>query len=219
MTQFDLSQLNLGAGTHSISVRARAVGYITSDPSSAKNYYVYSVTGDATHATIDGDSEYSSTVAKGKSKTIVLSALNGYRLPASIKVNGTTCTSGSTVNGCRYTRISETAGSVVIESGSQNIALIVEAIQMTYSVKAVATNVLINGQSGYNSTVTMGDSLTLALTAESGHTIPQTISVNGKTCQAGATVDGAKFIRMSNSMGSIYIASASMNYIFSIVGN
>lgn len=44
-TTFDLSTLNLAAGTHSITVKAKAEGYMTSDASNAINYTVQSSTG------------------------------------------------------------------------------------------------------------------------------------------------------------------------------
>lgn len=221
MTQFDLSQLNLGAGTHSISVRARAVGYITSDPSSAKNFYVYSVTGDATNATIEGNSEYSSTIAKGKSQNLVLNSIGNYKLPASVTINGTTCPAGSSVAGCRYTKtVSETAGLLMITNASQNLSVVVGGTPITYALRAVSTFVVVNGQSGgYSATINKGSEVTVLLTAEPNHSLPQTININGQTCQVNRMVDGARYLKQSDKLGSVYISSASMDITLSIVGD
>jgi len=89
---FDLSTLNLPAGTHTITVKARANGYADSAESAAVSYVVeatvnaYNIT-----TNLSGCLGYSTNpteIDEGESATLYFMANGGYSLPTSIYVSG-----------------------------------------------------------------------------------------------------------------------------------
>ncbi len=129
---FNLASLNLAKGTHSITCKAKADGYRTSAFSTAVSFRVYGITGTCVGALLDGNAEYSSTVAQGASKAISVTA-NGttYKLPTSIFVNGVECASGSSTRGVTYARMSNTSGIISASNLAVDISLSVTADAIT----------------------------------------------------------------------------------------
>lgn len=110
-------------------------------------------------------------ILQGQSLTLKYHAKENYFLPANIQV----------LNATQNWVISDdkTTGTLVVSNPTGNVEIRINAARITYAITQNLTNITISG-SQYAS-IAAGQTLVMTYTADSGYTLPQTVTVTGAT--------------------------------------
>lgn len=203
MAQYDLSTSNkwtsLSNGSHTIKIKAKATGYEDSDFSTTVTFTVahtYSVTTSLANCSKKSGP---TTVAYGGTATFVFAATNGYDLPPSVTVDGATIDS--------YT---QSTGTLVIKDVTGPVSITVMAVAKTFTVTINLTNM--TKTSGPES-VSYNGTAQFVLAADTGYTLPDTVTISGATLGSWNNSTGALSIRAVTNNVTIVAAGISLNVV------
>ena len=125
----------------------------------------YSITTNLTNVT--GASSNPTTIVEGESASLTFTANSGYTLPDSVTVTGATYT------------WNKSTGKLTLSDPTGDVIIRIAAEKITYSITTNLTNV--TGASSNPTTISTGESASLTFTANSGYTLPDSVTVTGAT--------------------------------------
>lgn len=166
-TTLDLTTVITANGTYNISVIATGTGYTDSNNSNAieYNYGVYNITTNLTNVTANASNP--TTVSTVASSTLTFTASTGYNLPDNV-----------TVTGAEFTW-TKSSGTLVLSNPTGNVSVTVVGVAISRTITATLTNV--TAASGNATTIATGETKVLTYTANSGYTLPDSVTVTGAT--------------------------------------
>ena len=199
MAQYDLSTsskwASLSNGSHTVKIKAKATGYEDSDFSTTVTFTVahtYTVTTSLANCSKKSGP---TTVTYGQTATFVFAATNGYDLPSSVTVDGATIDS--------YT---QSTGTLVIKDVTGQVSITVMAVAKTFTVTMNLTNM--TKTSGPES-VRYNGTAQFMLAADTGYTLPDTVTISGATLGSWDNSTGALSIRAVTNNVTITAAGVS----------
>ena len=166
-TTLDLTTVITTNGTYNISVIATGTGYTDSDSSNVVeyNYAVYNITTNLTGVTANASNP--TTVSTLASSTLTFTANTGYNLPDNV-----------TVTGAEFTW-TKSSGTLVLSNPTGNVSVTVAGVAISRTITPTLTNV--TAASGNATTIATGETKVLTYTANSGYTVPDSVTVTGAT--------------------------------------
>lgn len=166
-TTLDLTTVITANGTYNISVIATGTGYTDSDSSNVVeyNYGVYNITTNLTNVTANASNP--TTVSTVASSTLTFTASTGYNLPDNV-----------TVTGAEFTW-TKSSGTLVLSNPTGAVSVTVSGVAISRTITATLTNV--TAASGNATTIATGETKVLTYTANSGYTLPDSVTVTGAT--------------------------------------
>ena len=185
-TTLDLTTVITANGTYNISVIATGTGYTDSNNSNVieYNYGVYNITTNLTNVTANASNP--TTVSTLASSTLTFTASTGYNLPDNV-----------TVTGAEFTW-TKSSGTLVLSNPTGNVSVTVAGVAISRTITATLTNV--TAASGNATTIAMGETKVLTYTANSGYTLPDSVTVMGAT---GVWNKDAGTLTLSNPTGNV----------------
>lgn len=173
-------------GTHSITVKAIGTNFNDSAASNAVNYIynVYSITTNLTNVMANASNP--TTVSTLASSTLTFTANTGYNLPDNV-----------TVTGAEFTW-TKSSGTLVLSNPTGNVSVTVAGVAISRAITATLTNV--TAASGNATTIATGETKVLTYTANSGYTLPDSVTVTGAT---GVWNKDAGTLTLSNPTGNV----------------
>ena len=166
-TTLDLTTVITTNGTYNISVIATGTGYTDSDSSNVVeyNYAVYNITTNLTGVTANASNP--TTVSTLASSTLTFTANTGYNLPDNV-----------TVTGAEFTW-TKSSGILVLSNPTGAVSITVAGVAISRTITPTLTNV--TAASGNATTIATGETKVLTYTANSGYTLPDSVTVTGAT--------------------------------------
>lgn len=166
-TTLDLTTVITANGTYNISVIATGTGYTDSDSSNVVeyNYGVYNITTNLTNVTANASNP--TTVSTVASSTLTFTASTGYNLPDNV-----------TVTGAEFTW-TKSSGTLVLSNPTGAVSVTVAGVAISRTITPTLTNV--TAASGNATTIATGETKVLTYMANSGYTLPDSVTVTGAT--------------------------------------
>lgn len=166
-TTLDLTTVITANGTYNISVIATGTGYTDSDSSNVVeyNYAVYNITTNLTG--VEANASNPTTVSTLASSTLTFTANTGYNLPDNV-----------TVTGAEHTW-TKSSGTLVLSNPTGTVSVTVAGVAISYTITPTLNNV--TAASGNATTIATGETKVLTYTANSGYTLPDSVTVTGAT--------------------------------------
>lgn len=143
------------------------------------------------------------TIKEGDSQTYELTATSGYTVPAKTAVTVTNATLST------YVAITSSKATMTISNPTGNVTIKADAIKDIFNIVGHLTNVTANGDNP--STIAANDSVTLTYTANSGYTLPDSITVTGATYTYNKTAGTVNISNPTNDV-SIIIVGIKIGY-------
>ena len=143
------------------------------------------------------------TIKEGDSQTYELTASSGYTVPAKTAVTVTNATLST------YVAATSSKATMTISNPTGDVTIKADAIKDVFNIVNHLTNVTANGDNP--STIAANDSVTLTYTANTGYTLPDSITVTGATYTYNKSAGTVNVSNPTNDV-SITIAGIKIGY-------
>lgn len=126
---------------------------------------VYTIT--ETLSNVSKSGTHPTEINASSTVTLKYVADTNYHLPDSVRVTGATST---------WTK---STGTLVISNPTSNVTIVITGARITYAITENLTNITKTGT--HPTSIAAGQTLVMTYTADSGYTLPQTVTVTGAT--------------------------------------